>query len=34
MSDQPTFSLRGWIVPPIIVPILIVVAILMAAWIG
>jgi hypothetical protein len=32
MSDQPTVPLQERIVPPVIVPIMIVVAILMAAW--
>ena len=31
MSDRPESSLRDWIVPPVVVPALIVLAILLAA---
>lgn len=34
MSDQGSFMLRNWIVPPVVVPMLIVLAILIAALAG
>jgi hypothetical protein len=32
MSNQHAFQLREWIVPPVVVPALVVIAILVAAW--
>lgn len=34
MSNQYALQLREWIVPPVVVPALVIVAILIAAWIS